>query len=67
MQTFLRFHAFLPEKVRAGMVYAWHIKLQKEADFMSGKVTQFMKTQKYRFDFGTDDKLFITIFNAKIP
>lgn len=34
---------------------------------MSGKVTQFMKTQKYRFDFGTDDKLFTTIFNAKIP
>lgn len=57
----------LPEMARAGMVYAWHIKLQKEADFMSGKITQFIKTQKYRFDFGTDDKLFTTIFNAKIP
>ena len=33
---------------------------------MSGKVTQFMKTQKYRFDFGTDDKLYIVIFNGKI-
>ena len=35
-------------------------KLQKEADFMSGKVTQFMKTQKYRFDFGADGKLYTT-------
>lgn len=34
---------------------------------MSGKVTQFMKTQKYRFDFGTDEKLHIVIFNANIP
>ncbi len=34
---------------------------------MSGKVTQFMKTQKYRFDFGTDDKLYTTIFYGKIP
>ena len=34
---------------------------------MSGKVTQFKKTQKYRFDFGTDEKLHTAIFNAKIP
>lgn len=34
---------------------------------MSGKVTQFMKTQKYRFDFGTDGKLYVVIFNGKIP
>lgn len=52
-------------KGRDGICLAYQIK--KEADFMSGKVTQFIKTQKYRFDFGTDDKLFRTIFNAKIP
>ena len=34
---------------------------------MSGKVTQFMKTQKYRFDFGADGKLYTTIFHGKIP
>ena len=34
---------------------------------MSGKVTQFMKTQKYRFDFGIDGKLYVVIFNGKIP
>ena len=40
---------------------------EKEADFMSGKVTKFMKTQKYRFDFGADGKLYTTIFHGKIP
>lgn len=34
---------------------------------MSGKVIEFMKQQKYRFDFGTDDKLYVAIFNARIP
>ena len=34
---------------------------------MSGKVTQFMRTQKYRFDFGIDGKLYVVIFNGKIP
>lgn len=34
---------------------------------MSGKVVEFMKQQKYRFDFGTDDKLYAVIFNGKIP
>ena len=34
---------------------------------MSDKITQFAKFQKYRFDFGTDDKLYVAIFNAKIP
>ncbi len=34
---------------------------------MSGKVIEFMKEQKYRFDFGTDDKLYVVIFNGKIP
>ncbi len=34
---------------------------------MSGKVIEFMKEQKYRFDFGTDDKLYVIIFNGKIP
>lgn len=34
---------------------------------MSDKITQFAKFQKYRFDFGTDDKLYTVIFNAKIP
>lgn len=34
---------------------------------MSGKVIEFMKEQKYRFDFGTDEKIYIVIFNAKIP
>ena len=43
------------------------ISNEKEADFMSGKVTQFMKTQKYRFDFGADGKLYTTIFHGKIP
>ena len=43
------------------------ISNKKEADFMSGKVTKFMKTQKYRFDFGADGKLYTTIFHGKIP
>lgn len=34
---------------------------------MSGKVIEFVKQQKYRFDFGTDDKLYIVIFSGKIP
>ena len=34
---------------------------------MSDKITQFAKFQKYRFDFGADDKLYTVIFNAKIP
>lgn len=34
---------------------------------MSGKVIEFMKQQKYRFDFGTDDKLYVITFNGKIP
>lgn len=34
---------------------------------MSGKVIEFMGQQKYRFDFGTDGKLYVVIFNAKIP
>lgn len=34
---------------------------------MSGKVIEFTKTQKYRFDFGTDDKLYVIIFHGKIP
>ncbi len=34
---------------------------------MSGKVIEFMKQQKYRFDFGADDKLHTIIFNGKIP
>lgn len=34
---------------------------------MSGKVIEFKKQQKYRFDFGTDDKLYAIIFNGKIP
>ena len=34
---------------------------------MSDKITQFAKFQKYRFDFGTDDKLYVAIFNGKIP
>ena len=43
------------------------ISNEKEADFMSGKGTQFIKTQKYRFDFGADDKLYTIIFHGKIP
>ena len=34
---------------------------------MSGNIIEFTKQQKYRFDFGTDDKLYIVIFSAKIP
>lgn len=34
---------------------------------MSGKVIEFLGQQKYRFDFGTDGKLYVVIFNAKIP
>lgn len=34
---------------------------------MSGKVIRFMKTQKYRFDFGADDKLYTILFHGKIP
>lgn len=34
---------------------------------MSGKTIEFTKTQKYRFDFGTDDRLYAVIFNGKIP
>lgn len=34
---------------------------------MSGKVIEFKKQQKYRFDFGTDDKLYVIIFKGKIP
>jgi len=34
---------------------------------MSGKVIEFMKQQKYRFDFGTDDKLYVITFDGKIP
>ena len=47
--------------------YMLGISNEKEADFMSGKVTKFMKTQKYRFDFGADGKLYTTIFHGKIP
>lgn len=34
---------------------------------MSGKVVQLIETKKYRFDFGTNDKLYVVIFNGNIP
>lgn len=34
---------------------------------MSGKIIEFMKQQKYRFDFGTGDRLYTVIFHGKIP
>lgn len=55
---------------KKGRRHKWYmlgISNEKEADFMSGKGTQFIKTQKYRFDFGADDKLYTIIFHGKIP